>query len=338
MRILLYEHLCASPPGDAASGALVREGAAMLAAALADFRAAGGFELFFLWNQRRPAPAFAGRATMLRAGDDPFVAFRRGLGMVEAALAIAPEIDGLAVKAARTIRLAGVRSLGIEPEGVAICADKLALARRFPRLFPQTESSAAALEPADRVVVKPRFGAGALFTAATTAAKAAETADRLRGEGANDLIFQPWRTGETISIGALSSGGGKTFFLPAGRQRIDREPDANDSETWRLRYAGGDLPAEDVWQARSERLGRELLSGLPGMRGYLGIDMIMGESPDEDAIVDVNPRLTTSFAAYERLFPGFLGRWSARGEVPRISRPLSKVGFTPVDLSPEWKG
>ena len=57
------------------------------------------------------------------------------------------------------------------------------------------------------------------------------------------------------------------------------------------------------------RLASAFAAKLDPFAGYLGVDLILGPDSDgaQDRIVDVNPRITTSFVGYRRLFAGRMG-------------------------------
>jgi predicted ATP-grasp superfamily ATP-dependent carboligase len=41
---------------------------------------------------------------------------------------------------------------------------------------------------------------------------------------------------------------------------------------------------------------------VPGLRGYVGVDLIVpDDNPDRPIVVEINPRLTTSYIGYRRL-------------------------------------
>ena len=42
---------------------------------------------------------------------------------------------------------------------------------------------------------------------------------------------------------------------------------------------------------------------LPGLHGYFGVDLVLGAAADgsEDAVIEINPRLTTSYIGLRRL-------------------------------------
>jgi predicted ATP-grasp superfamily ATP-dependent carboligase len=65
----------------------------------------------------------------------------------------------------------------------------------------------------------------------------------------------------------------------------------------RLRYQGGELPLAAGLGQRAVALADRALAALPDSRGYVGVDLVLGCDPGgtEDFIVEVNPRLTTSY-------------------------------------------
>jgi predicted ATP-grasp superfamily ATP-dependent carboligase len=42
---------------------------------------------------------------------------------------------------------------------------------------------------------------------------------------------------------------------------------------------------------------------VPGLSGYFGVDLVLGESADgsQDRVIEINPRLTTSYLGLRRL-------------------------------------
>jgi predicted ATP-grasp superfamily ATP-dependent carboligase len=62
-------------------------------------------------------------------------------------------------------------------------------------------------------------------------------------------------------------------------------------------YRGGELMTEPHLVARAHRLALRTLASLPATRGYVGIDLIIGSDANggEDVVIEVNPRLTTSY-------------------------------------------
>jgi tyramine---L-glutamate ligase len=58
-----------------------------------------------------------------------------------------------------------------------------------------------------------------------------------------------------------------------------------------------------IWPSRAQSLALAACRSLPGAHGYLGVDLVLGEaaSGEEDYVIEINPRLTTSYVGLRRL-------------------------------------
>jgi hypothetical protein len=83
--------------------------------------------------------------------------------------------------------------------------------------------------------------------------------------------------------------------LPACRQRL--------SADGRFQYLGGSAPLEANLAQRAQRLAEAALDCLPVTQGYVGVDLVLGPAEDGrgDVVVEINPRLTTSYVGLRRL-------------------------------------
>ena len=74
------------------------------------------------------------------------------------------------------------------------------------------------------------------------------------------------------------------------------------SSVEKFRYLGGIFPLARNLAQRACRLARATLTALPRTRGFVGVDMILGEPADgsRDVVLEVNPRLTTSYVGLRR--------------------------------------
>lgn len=57
------------------------------------------------------------------------------------------------------------------------------------------------------------------------------------------------------------------------------------------------------WVDRAADLGRRALTAMPATLGYVGVDLILGHlrSGDEDFVIEVNPRITTSYIGLRKI-------------------------------------
>ena len=94
---------------------------------------------------------------------------------------------------------------------------------------------------------------------------------------------------------ALLCGPRQRVFLPPCHQRL--------SEDGEFRYLGGDCPLTPHLAERARSLALRAVATLPEPRGYLGVDLVLGEHSDgsDDVVIEINPRLTTSYVGLRRL-------------------------------------
>jgi len=345
MQVFVSEYIC----GGAMSGreppeSLRAEGAAMLFAILADLGRLPGVVAVATLDARVPAPTLAG--VRFEPVHDPAgerAAFDRLARAGDFTIVIAPESEptddaNLRVLEQRCRRVGevGGRLIGPTAEAVATASDKLALSGPQGRLtragvptpwgrhISRGGSPTATEFPA---VLKPRFGAGSqathLVCDEAELAHARRSADEeLPGE---PMILEPWMRGEPVSVAVIVGPGG-AVALPACTQEL--------SADGRFRYLGGRLPIDPDRDARARRTAPAAIDALPGCGGWMGVDMLLGENAGDDTVIEINPRLTTSYIGLRRLCSGNLAEallLSAAGGVPALSWAQGSVRFAATD-------
>jgi predicted ATP-grasp superfamily ATP-dependent carboligase len=207
-------------------------------------------------------------------------------------LVIAPEFDGILAERCRQVEESGGRLLGPSSAAVRLTADKLALSHHLRAAgvpTPEcTQVGGTAVFPA---VLKPRDGAGSQATFLID--NEGETAGRLRQAAAEgwggELILQAFAPGTAASV-AFLVGTGRCVALAPAAQHL--------SDDGRFRYLGGSVPLPDGLRERAVTLARRAVEAVPGLRGYVGVDVVLGEV---DAVIEINPRLTTSYVGLRAL-------------------------------------
>jgi predicted ATP-grasp superfamily ATP-dependent carboligase len=111
--------------------------------------------------------------------------------------------------------------------------------------------------------------------------------------------------GQPASVALLSGPEGGTALVPC-TQRI--------SSDGRLRYLGGQLPLAAGLADRAAELALRALAALPKTTGYVGVDLVLGNDPrgSGDVVIEVNPRLTTSYVGLRSAAQGNLADWMIR--------------------------
>jgi len=322
-RVFVYEYTCAVP-GSPGAEPLRAEGTAMLEAVLEDFTSVPHVVVSTLCDAR-----------------DEETEFRRSARSADCAFVIAPETNGILAQRAAWAVEEHCPLLGPPPEVIEHCADKLALARTWQKagvLTPDTQQWTGAA-PAGRknVIIKPRDGAGCEATYTTLlgpggnrehAAQASDSLPHLLARRAHgqserdDLIVQPRIAGLAASVAFLIGPSCSLPLLPCA-QRI--EPIGN-----RLEYRGGSAPLQPVLADRAVRIATQAIDAVPGLFGYVGVDVVLGDD-GRDWAIEINPRMTTSYIGLRRLFRGNLMEALLQvvaGRLPELVWSNHRVAFT----------
>jgi predicted ATP-grasp superfamily ATP-dependent carboligase len=299
--VFVSEYVCGGggrPAGESPwASPLFAEGRAMLAAVLDDFARIPGVDAATIVDDEL-APHFRslGRVVSVRPGDEEH-AFRTLARSAHWTLVIAPEFHRTLETRCRWVVEEGGRLLGPTPEAVALTADKLALARHLDRAgVPTPETTPAAQSvvglPRPPWVLKPRFGAGSQETRLVT--DQALPVDSWTPGATGEKVIQPYITGQPASVG----------FLLGPRQALTLEPAAQRlSDDGTFQYLGGRLPLPELLARRARRIAQVAVTAVPGLRGYVGVDVVLGDEGDgsRDVVIEINPRLTTSYIGYRAL-------------------------------------
>jgi tyramine---L-glutamate ligase len=289
MRVFVYEYTCATAgAGEPLAPSLWVEGWAMLSAVLEDLNRVPGVETMTLRrlghaNEERPA-------------------FHKLAAAADATLVIAPEFDGLLAERCRWVLQAGGRLLGPPPSAVELTADKLLLGEALRRHGVPTppccraEDAVLAQALAFHAVLKPRDGAGSQATCVVrTRPDLAVCLERMRAEMARaEFLLQPLVRGLPASVAFLLGRGQRIALAPA-EQHLTGDG--------RFRYQGGTVPLPPELARRVVELGRRAVQAVPELCGYVGVDLILGAAADgsADQVIEINPRLTTSYIGLRAL-------------------------------------
>lgn len=322
-RLVVCEHFSAGGdlPGDDTASTR-REGRAMLLALLADLRdleePPGGLSLAAVVRPELASSLPPG-VEVLPGGDDPAAALARALADGGGrAWPVAPETRGTLARLVRTAERSGDGIVGTTSRGVRRAARRLALLRRLGRAgVPVPETLPAPTDGEARralealgapVVLKPGRGAGGagVRKVADPADAADARAAAVSVEPGLPPLVQRFETGTPASV-TLIVDGGRVRPLALNRQIVRFVP--------RARYEGGVTPLRHPDASRALRTAADAVRACGGLRGLVGVDLVLG--PDGPVVLEVNPRLTTSYLGLRR----HLGPAAARAALRASGHP-----------------
>lgn len=298
MRILVYEDItgggCPEPP----EGSLLVEGRAMRDALVEDLAAVPGVEVSVLQDERLgencAAPTDA--AVTLVARDEHKKRFRELAKSADWTLVVAPEFDDRLLQRAEDVEAVGGRLLGPDSSLIALCSDKFVLLDHLAQEG-LSQNGGAALPrfhrselptPADfpfPAIWKPRFGAGSIGVITV------DDVGQLPAQR-SDCCLESRIEGRPLSVFVLKSET-RHFVFPAIWQRLGGETG--------FQYLGGDGPVDAGCQAKVEVLVADVIESLPDFQGHLGIDLIYDPEESRLTLIEINPRVTTSYVGLRRL-------------------------------------
>jgi tyramine---L-glutamate ligase len=299
MHYFLYEWCSGgglvNEPG-ALPASLVREGVTMVGALAADLLRIPGARVSALRDPRVVQLPLRGCEVIdVQSSGEHFDEFERLATEADATILIAPEFDRILLKAARRVVACGGRLCSPSPEFIRLAADKHQTCLRLAAAgVPAPDGTV--LDPEEKLpvdfpypaVLKPIDGAG--------------SQDTFLVAGPHDdpppyawpRRLEPYLAGMAASVAVLCGPMGRVPLRPC-LQRI--------SDDGRLRYCGGELPLAPGLAERATALAECTLAAMPLTQGYVGVDLVLGRGPagEDDFVIEINPRLTTSYIGLRAL-------------------------------------
>lgn len=297
-RILVYEPLSADDPattaalrrGSPAHGEMLAAGRAMRDAMAADLAGVPGMDVTVAVGQQEtghvPPPAH-GAAVAPLPGEGAVAFVRRQAPLHDLCWIVAPESHGLLLRLHEAV--GGQRWIGCSAAAIRLAASKRATCAALHSAGIRTPLALAPVRDGPWVV-KPDDGAGSVDTRRHDTRAAAEADLRDRRRAGQDALMQPWVDGEPLSV-SLIVGPVLARAVACNRQHlhIDAAGRLHDLGVQAAALAAHD-PRAGALHALATRVG----AALPGLRGYVGIDVVWNER-DGPVVIEVNPRVTCAY-------------------------------------------
>lgn len=302
MRIFVYEPLSADAPETAAApggpdpAELLAAGRAMRDAMAGDLARLDGVDVTVAVSQQEaghPAPAAHARTIAPSPGESGVGFVRRQAALHDLCWVVAPETDGLLLALHEAVGQA--RWIGCDAAAIRLAGSKQATCAALARAGVRTPLDFA---PGHRGawIVKPDDGAGSTDTRRHSTRESADADLRQRQSAGRRALLQPYVEGDALSV-SLVVGPELARPLAFNRQRLHIDPAGFLHD---LGVQPAALDAGDPRRPRLQAVAGQAAAALPGLRGYVGIDVVWkeGEGP---VVIEVNPRVTCAYVGLSAL-------------------------------------
>jgi len=278
---------------------LAAEGFAMLRAVLNDFQSWGGVRLVTTRDVRLAGFSLSADRVVNLHHEEYLDALNGLIADVDAALIIAPETDGVLARLSALVEGKGRLLLGSSAEGASIAGDKWDCFQRFaenglptPRTWRVNcaEALTASEEFGFPLVVKPVDGAGCDGVSLVPDSSSLRRALDLLRPPPESILIQAYLPGTHASVSLLAA---ETGVLPLSLNEQAVTVGAP------FLYRGGTVPLDHVQRDVAFEYAGRAVSLAPGLRGYVGVDMLLTE--EECCVIEINPRLTTSYVGLRQV-------------------------------------
>jgi predicted ATP-grasp superfamily ATP-dependent carboligase len=317
----VYEHItgggCA---GTELPQELVPQARLMLNALLDDLNRIRGVRAFALCDARLAGSLGNWEQRVVFDRDGWGRSFDRALAQSDAVWPIAPETEGALERLSARVLAEQRTLLGSRPHAVRIAASKLATANALREAgvpcVPTFGLDTFGL--AGLCVAKPDDGCGCEATRRFDdfdAARAWIDAQAQPGR----FVMQPFIAGEPISLSVLACDSGARL-LAVNRQHVVMHGDE-------FAFAGCQVNALEDSDGMLAGIARRVVEAIPGLWGYVGIDALL--TPSGPLVLEVNPRLTTSYAGLRTALATNVARlvleMSASDGLPEVPAPPART-------------
>ncbi|MCC6581112.1 MAG: ATP-grasp domain-containing protein [Phycisphaeraceae bacterium] len=319
MRIFVFEHVTGGGlAGQPWPVDLAMQGGAMLSAVAEDMHRAGHHVT--ATRDLRWASNLTGMEVRELAPQAPAEQVRDTFDQLareaDVTLVIAPETDGVLSRWLRRLADAGCRGANATAEAAELCGDKMALAVQWALHGVPTPETWMLLDQGESwpweiartagypCVIKPRDGAGCERTWWCRTPDELAEAARRHGESEQRpaMVAQSACPGQAVSCSVLIGRGGK-FLCPPAFQQIALD------KSGRMSYHGGRMGLGRGMSERARQLAQQAVDTVDGLHGYIGVDLVLGDDPKRDQVVEINPRLTLSYLGLRGMSRDNLAPW-----------------------------
>ena len=266
---------------------LKQEGLLMLERLLADCSTIQGIDLQITLDERVKLNQSNIPAHIIQDEQDYMDILIESAQGCDATWIIAPESNGMLTQIITSLENSHCKLINCSSQSSLVCSDKLACNQVMSEVGIHVVPIMSAKQLTDYqapVIVKKRIGAGSeelqIFDSGASATVFAEDS--------KEWIVQPYIQGRHMSLSVIFSD--DDFIILSCNEQV-----LSDGDRPKLKAC---IVNQNVVTEKHNIVARKIAKCLPGLKAYVGIDYI--DSNNELYVVDINPRLSTSYVGLSR--------------------------------------
>ncbi len=287
MNILIFEYITGGGMVEQdLPSSLVSEGELMLSACANDFNEIADVQVSVLRDYRLKNTEYEFVQHIVSPEQNYSQIISRIEDSIDALLIIAPESNNTLTSLCEKYSEYDFLLLNSSTQSVALASNKLASYNYFKSFdieqIPSYELKDIPCIQTDKIIVKPKDGVGCEDIHLINSYD--KTENIISSDEQNKYFAQPYLSGESLSLSLMCSQG-ECVLLSVNKQIIIEK-----NKSLELKQC---IVNANVRESFTE-FAQNLISTLPGLKGYIGIDVLVLEN--KILLIEINPRLTTSYA------------------------------------------
>jgi predicted ATP-grasp superfamily ATP-dependent carboligase len=311
LKLLIYEHIsgggCA---GEEISPSFLSEGFGMLRTIMSDLKTESHKIITTIDSRLKYFNAFldCDEISTVSSQSELRKIFKKTSKMVDAFYIIAPESNNILEEKINELKDNGAASLNSEVNAIRKASNKMQVYKKLKENNISTPKTIKVKIKEDRklikkfledfnfpLIVKPLEGVSCCGLSIVKSKSEIEGAIRKISREAYGRYFlaQEYVPGIPISVSLISTGR-EVLPITVNKQNIVLKPPSTPST-----YLGGLTPFNSAWSETAFQIAQKTVKLIDGLKGYIGVDMILGSSGP--MVVDINPRLTTSYVGLSKV-------------------------------------
>ena len=263
---------------------LKQEGLLMLRSVLSDCMQLDGVDIVTTVDDRFELNVDTIEKVIIRNADEYLLELSRLASQCDAVWVIAPESDRILQIIIEDLTAKNVKLINCDANSISLTSDKRActdLLRSHNLPVVENFSNQDAIRYQQETVIKHRFGVGGEGLKILQSGVEALTEV---GSDKDNWLIQPFESGDSLSLSILCVKG-EAEVLSCNKQIFS---ESNEPKLKMCRVNAMHVTQE------FKKLANDIARVLPGLNAYVGVDFI--DCNGVFKIVDINPRLTTSYA------------------------------------------